>query len=605
MKISRKILFMCLVSLLLTILLVLALVYQQMSALSRVLIKETVQEKLNGDLKAMQVYVEKYHGILHLEQGALVDGKGIKLTDTTFLVDKIKEDLGIFATIFQIDGDDFRRVSTNIIDDQGNRAVGTYLGKSHAAYSAVMEGRQFAGEATILGKPYITTYKPIFQKEKIIGLLFIGASQKEALALANRYAFNTLVYIVLLSVLAMTLTLFVFSIVNNSIINKPILKTVKKLHVIFDDEVLQLQEDLPVTTKDEIGEIAGSFNHALQKIRKLVGLVKNQSVVLKDIGQSLSSNMEVTASSINEINATIQSIKNQTLNQSASVEQAGATMKEISQGIETLNVLIEDQPRHVQDSSSAVEEMMSNIGSVARSLVKNSEILNRLNESSEAGRSNLSKIVGDLKDVAKESEKLLEISRVIATIASQTNLLSMNAAIEAAHAGTSGMGFSVVANEVRKLAESSGSQAKLVASVLDRVKGSITRISKSAEDVLADYTGIQQEMNLVNSQESTIRSAMEEQAEGSRLVLDAIGQLNEITLKVKQSSQEMMTGSKEVIRETGNLTDITEEISRGMNEMASGAIQVGQAVNDVNFLSGQNRDSIDQLVLEIEKFRIE
>jgi methyl-accepting chemotaxis protein len=181
----------------------------------------------------------------------------------------------------------------------------------------------------------------------------------------------------------------------------------------------------------------------------------------------------------------------------------------------------------------------------------------------------------------------------------------MNAAIEAAHAGEAGKGFAVVADEIRKLAESSGEQSKTISTVLKKIKDSIDKITKSTDNVLKKFEAIDGGVRTVSDQEENIRNAMEEQSAGSRQILEAIGQLNEATQMVKTSSEEMLEGSKQVIRESKNLELVTQEITNGMNEMATGADQINVAVTSVNAISGENKKSIDVLVQEVAKFKIE
>lgn len=384
----------------------------------------------------------------------------------------------------------------------------------------------------------------------------------------------------------------------------PIKKNVSLLKDISQGEG-DLTQKIEVKSKDEIGEMSYYFNLTFDKIRTLVSLVKKQSINLQNVGVNLSSNMTETAASINEISANIESIKNQTVNQSESVTETSATIEQITKSIENLNHLIEDQSANVTESSSAIEQMMANIGSVTKTLVKNSENIMNLAEYSETGKNGLDKIAHDISDIAEESEGLLEISQVIQNIASQTNLLSMNAAIEAAHAGDSGKGFAVVADEIRKLAETSGKQAKTVSTVLKRVKDSIEGITTSAKDVLGKFDTIQTGVNTVSVQESQIRRAMEEQSIGSEQILESIGLLNNITQKVQDSSQEMLTGSQQISEEAHNMNNITQEISNGMGEMAAGAEQVTIAVNQVNELSDENKSSIEALMKEVEKFKVD
>jgi methyl-accepting chemotaxis protein len=226
-------------------------------------------------------------------------------------------------------------------------------------------------------------------------------------------------------------------------------------------------------------------------------------------------------------------------------------------------------------------------------------------DASEVGRTGLEEVAADIQKIARESEGLLEINGVMENIASQTNLLSMNAAIEAAHAGEAGKGFAVVADEIRKLAESSGEQSKTISTVLKKIKDSIDKITRSTDSVLNKFAAIDGGVRTVSEQEENIRNAMEEQSAGSKQILEAIGQLNEATQMVKSGSGEMLEGSKQIIHESRNLEMATQEISNGMNEMATGADQINVAVSRVNSITGENKENIDILVQEVSKFKVE
>jgi methyl-accepting chemotaxis protein len=266
---------------------------------------------------------------------------------------------------------------------------------------------------------------------------------------------------------------------------------------------------------------------------------------------------------------------------------------------------VEHQSTSVSQSSSAIEQMLANINSVTQTLVKNAANVKELMEASEVGRTGLQEVAADIQEIARESEGLLEINSVMESIASQTNLLSMNAAIEAAHAGEAGKGFAVVADEIRKLAESSGEQSKTISTVLKKIKTSIDKITVSTDNVLNKFEAIDGGVKTVSDQEENIRNAMEEQGAGSKQILEAIGLLNEITQQVKGGSVEMLEGSREVIQESKNLELVTQEITGGMNEMATGADQINIAVNRVNEISGQNKENIDVLVREVSRFKVE
>ena len=280
-------------------------------------------------------------------------------------------------------------------------------------------------------------------------------------------------------------------------------------------------------------------------------------------------------------------------------------MEQVTVNINKLNGHVENQSRNVSQASAAIEEMVANISSVTDTLVKNGANVKTLQEASEVGRTGLQDVATDIQEIARESEGLLEINSVMENIASQTNLLSMNAAIEAAHAGEAGKGFAVVAAEIRKLAESSSAQSKTISDVLKKIKTSIDKITKSTGNVLARFEAIDSNVRTVAQQEDIIRNAMEEQGHGSKQILEGVGNVNEITRQVKSSSNEMLEGAQEVIKESQNLEKATQEITSGMNEMASGADEINVAVHQVNEISAKNREGINALVQEVSRFKVE
>jgi len=361
---------------------------------------------------------------------------------------------------------------------------------------------------------------------------------------------------------------------------------------------------LAARSKDEIGNISRSFNSTMEKVRKLIMTIKDQAATLADIGGDLEANMHQTASAVNEITANIQNIKGSVVNESASVAQTTATMEQLTQHIEKLEQLVEKQSSNVSQASAAIEEMVANTQSVTDTIVRNGANVKTLQDASEVGRTGLQDVATDIQEIARESAGLLEINSVMENIASQTNLLSMNAAIEAAHAGEAGRGFAVVAGEIRKLAESSSAQSKTISDVLKKIKSSIDKITRSTENVLNKFEAIDSSVRTVAQQEENIRNSMEEQGKGSKQILASIGELNAITGQVKGGAQEMLVGAKEVITESHNLEKQTEEITSGMNEMANGADEINAAVNHVNDISGKNREGIDTLVEEVSRFKV-
>ncbi|MDR1219464.1 MAG: methyl-accepting chemotaxis protein [Treponema sp.] len=465
--------------------------------------------------------------------------------------------------------------------------------------SAVSAGRSFN---------YTTHYAPLETDLYVFVVpFFIGESVAPwALSLGvSKDTFMEPVYALIIPIIIvgvlMLIAMSIGAVFISRMISAPITKVMTILKSVSDGD---MTKTLDIRSNDEIGQLSAYLNQTVKNVGRLISGIKAQTSRLFETGDKLAANMNETATAVNEVAANIQSIKNQAVNQSSSVMESGATMDRIVVNIDKLNSHVERQASAVSQSSSAIEEMLANIQSVTQTLVKNETNVNELSRASEGGRGGLQEVAQNIQEIARESEGLLEINAVMENIASQTNLLSMNAAIEAAHAGEAGKGFAVVADEIRKLAENSGEQSKTISQVLKRIKDSIDKISKSTEAVLLKFEAITDGVSTVADQEAEVRNAMEEQGVGSKNILEATGLVNDVTQIVKSASEEMLDGSKQVIAESQNLGRVTEEITGSVNEMAAGAEQINRSVEQVNEISKDNRNQIDALLQEVSKFKV-
>ena len=406
----------------------------------------------------------------------------------------------------------------------------------------------------------------------------------------------------IIGIIILLITLTVIYIVTNGIVT-PIRKIVKALQNIAQGEG-DLTVRLPIQGNDEITDMSEYFNETIEKIGTSVKKVGITSDSMEEIGSELSANMTETASAINEISANIEGVKQQTMTQAASVTETAATVEEIVRTIKQLNIGIETQAASVAQSSSSVEQMVANIASIGQTLAKTDSAINDLTSATGDGKATLVTSNTVTQKIAEESGSLLEASSVIQHIASQTNLLAMNAAIEAAHAGESGKGFAVVADEIRKLAEESSVQGKTITTTLKTLSSEIETLAASSKTVEGKFNAIFSLAEQVKEMSARLTEAMREQEHGSKEVLTAIKNINMVTVEVQAGSEEMLKGGEGVAAEMRKLDDLTRMITDSMNEMATGAVQINKAVQEVSEITQKNKRSIENLATEVSKFKI-
>jgi len=385
----------------------------------------------------------------------------------------------------------------------------------------------------------------------------------------------------------------------------------KPMHSMVDT-LDQIAEDRDLTRRvefkhlDEIGVLAHDFNYMMDQIKNLVGTIKYKINALTNTGYELSTNMARTSKVVDSISANFDGMKSMTGKQDQSASEARKAANDIQNSINSLNVLIEAQSASINTSSSAIEQMTANINSVNKTLVENSKNVERLTEESENGKSGLQTVAEKIKEIARESEGLLEINEVMDNIAGQTNLLSMNAAIEAAHAGEAGKGFAVVADEIRKLAESSSEQSKTTATMLKKIKDSIDSITISSNEVLSRFEVIDNEVKTVSQHEQNIRSAMEEQETSGRQILDSMLHLKETSVTVRKGSEEMLESGNHLTKQTDDFINISNTVVNGMNDIVNGAmVEIKAAVAKVDEMSAENTKNFEELKTESSKFKVD
>lgn len=358
-----------------------------------------------------------------------------------------------------------------------------------------------------------------------------------------------------------------------------------------------------VASKDEIGQLSQDLNHVLEmfdaSLQQIQGAAKINQVIRQEVIQAV----DVATSSAVQISANSNSITSQMQQMDQMIESSNADMNRASTVINGFNARIGTQNEHISESVSAVTQMLASIDSIARITETNRNATEILVEESDRGRAVFEESFARVSEIAESIEGIKEMAAVIVSIASQTNILAMNAAIEAAHAGEFGKGFAVVADEIGKLAAASANSSEEITRTIKDIVERFTEAASTKETTIQAFDAISSRIRDVTAAVEEIYRNAAEMRVGSDQVLEATQNLRTASSDITEESNRISDDINHVQITFGQITRVSREVVSNISEISIGLQQISDGIHIVAQFTEQLSDVGITLDNSVAKFK--
>ena len=500
-------------------------------------------------------------------------------------------------------------MEANLYDSQDKQ--GNYLVRD--MIEAAKKGGDFTtyywdNPATGKVEPKVGFYFPV----KIDGFqLFVGVGEYiyEIQELNNRFVevFRERMRLLLVRELIAFSLFFVAALLVLYFLLRRFIRPLKNIAFSFTQIAMgdaDLTSRIAVHSRDEIGTVADKFNNFIGNLGNIVLETRNIIDRTVEIEESLRSSTNSTNTSVNGIAENIDRVRSQLNHLNNIVADSATAMEQISANVGAFDHQIGSQAAMVEESTAAINEMIASLSNVEGITRTKRESITLLSRTMQEGRSHLENTKTDFNQVVATMDEINEMAAIIGSIADQTNMLSMNAAIEAAHAGEAGKGFAVVAEEIRKLAENAGDSSSSIANLVHQVGEGISTTNQNVIGVDTIFSRISSEIESTVAAFQEIEYSISELNTGGSQVLDAAQEINNATISIREGSLEIRSGVQTMMDSAEGIREISGEVAGDMGRIGSESNEIKQAVNGIVEINSRLAGIVEVLNSEFGKFKI-
>ena len=514
-----------------------------------------------------------------------------KLTDMKYAV-------GIRTSVFEA-ANRFDTLDTDVI--LGDLIYYTSSAENWGVFAKSLDPDFKDAQIDLNGEPYRITNIPIYDYSNTeIGQISLLANQAERQALlVQRIRAQVFMILGIAAIIVLTLLVALAFMVLRPI------KNMNRQFIEISSGNGDLTSKIRTRSSDEISELGGSFNTFTEKLRALMIGVKDIIHRLEGIKSELTTSAEESSSAIEQISANLSSVDDQIVVLDNNIAENVTAIEQVTENISSMDKQIVNQSAMVEESTSAITQMISSLGNVNSIALAKRVTTQALTDVAKEGKKKISTTADNFDSVVAQIEEIQQFASTINDIAAQTNLLSMNAAIEAAHAGDTGRGFAVVAEEIRKLADSASRSSRVITDKITGITEAVVGTSMNVNLTTDVFDRISREVIDTVNAFTEIEHAVAELNTGGEQILQSTYQINDITTNIRNGSADIKTGTKVMLESSAQIKDVSTRVTSGMTESTTGAQEVVRAMNSLMELAQGLSGIVGELTSSCGRFKTE